>query len=257
MRQFDAVVVSDLHLGALNSRREDLLRFLDWLDTPHLILNGDIFDHPRLRRLGPADLEVIGRLRQRSEWSRVTWLRGNHDPSENWFRDLLGLAPCDELLLPVGGRPYLVCHGHVWDRSLDLPDWIITAAEAIYRLAQGVDGSHHLARRLKHGSRKFQRAIESMTSRAVETGRSRELAGIVWGHCHVAADQHLSGLHLLNTGCWTETPSAFVGIRDGVARTFFWDTSAPRRLRPDPRRPRPAGQLSRRWSSRQVPARPR
>ncbi len=227
MRQFDAVVVSDLHLGARNSRREAFLAFLDWVETPHLILAGDVFDDPRWRRLTTADLAVVERLRELCCTTRVTWLRGNHDPSAEWYRALMGIAPADEVLVDVGGRPYLVCHGHLWDHTLAYPSWVIFVAEMIYRGAQCFDRSHRLARNLKHASRRFRHTIDTMTDRAWQSARQRQVAGIVWGHSHVACDRRQEDLHLLNTGCWTEIPSGFVGIRGATARTYYWDELAP------------------------------
>ena len=43
MLKFEAVVVSDLHLGARNSRTYDFLLFLESLETDRLISAGDIF----------------------------------------------------------------------------------------------------------------------------------------------------------------------------------------------------------------------
>lgn len=255
MLRFDTVVVSDLHLGARNSRRASVLRFFETVETSHLVLAGDVFDHPRLRRLGGPDLAVLERLRELGRHIRVTWLRGNHDPDDCWTRSLLGLDVAEEVLLDVGGRPYLVCHGHLFDHTLDLPSWIIFLAEAIYRGAQAVDSTHRLARQLKRASRSFQQIHEQITARAIEAGRRRAVAGIVWGHSHVAVDVRHHGLHVLNTGCWTETPSGFVGIRDGEAGTYFWDDARCRATRLTAI-PQPAGrrQLSRRWS--EVPALP-
>jgi UDP-2,3-diacylglucosamine pyrophosphatase LpxH len=44
MVNFDAVVVSDLHLGARNSRGTNFLRFLHTIRCQRLVLAGDLFN---------------------------------------------------------------------------------------------------------------------------------------------------------------------------------------------------------------------
>src|SRR5262249_15354281 len=149
MLRFDTVVVSDLHLGARNSRTDDFLRFLDDLSVDRLVIAGDLFDSPVLRGLQTPHVRVLEVLRQFARSCRLVWLRGNHDPDEAWCRDVLGLPCQDELVINVGDRTYLACHGHLWDDSLALPQVIVDAADAIYHFAQWLDPSHRLARGLK------------------------------------------------------------------------------------------------------------
>lgn len=224
MTNFDAVVISDLHLGAHNSRSEEILRFLDTIETRQLIVNGDLFNDFRLRGLRPADVRVIEALRAWGQTGTVHWLLGNHDPPAAWFRTLLGIEARDELTLDVGDRRYLVCHGHVWDRALELPYLLIRAADTIYSVAQRVDKSHRLARGLKRASKHFCRAVTALRNKAVAAARERQFDGVVLGHTHVGCESWHDGVHYLNSGCWTERPCSYVGIRDGVARQVFWET---------------------------------
>lgn len=230
MRKFDAVVVSDLHLGARNSCTDDFLRFLEFIDTDCLILNGDLFDDERLRRLRPCDVRVIDALRLFGQSRRVEWLLGNHDPPADWFAGLLGIETRDELLLDVGGRPYLVYHGHGWDRSLELPGILISTADWIYAGCQWVDPSHRLARVLKRKSKVFCRAVNKLRVCAIATAHERALAGVILGHTHVAHDGWFEGKHYLNSGCWTERPAGFVGVRQGRARHYTWNNGAAPKL---------------------------
>ncbi len=222
MHPFDAVVVSDLHLGAANSRTGEFLAFLSRLKTDELILAGDIFDQQRLDALRRDEVAVLRALRRQANQSRVTWLVGNHDPSIDWLADMLGIAAQEEAILSVGALRYLVYHGHGWDRSLELPALLISAGDWIYRAAQRVDRSHALARRLKHGCKSFCRAVEQLRGQAVVTARERYFDGVILGHSHVAGDLDCQGVHYLNSGCWTELPAGFVGIRDGEARAYHW-----------------------------------
>jgi UDP-2,3-diacylglucosamine pyrophosphatase LpxH len=224
MHQFDAIVISDLHLGARNCRSRDLIDFLRAVHTRHLIINGDVFQCPRLRGLSAADLAVLETLRGYGRRVRVSWLAGNHDPSREWFAGLLGIDLETELLLEAGCDTYLVCHGHVWDKALELPPLVLAAADAIYAAAQRIDPTHELARRLKRSSKRFCRAVEALRRQAVAAARRRGVAGVILGHTHVACDQRIDRIHYLNSGCWTEKPAAFVGVRNGLARQYFWDS---------------------------------
>lgn len=226
MLNFDAVVVSDLHLGARNSRGNDFLRFLHTLRTERLVLNGDLFNDHRLRGLQERDVQVVELLRRYGERVHVDWVVGNHDPRPEWFAGLLGISAVDEVILDIGGERYLVYHGHGWDPSLAWPQVVIDTADAIYFACQWLDSSHRLARRLKHSSKHFLHVTDVLRRKAVETALDRALSGVILGHSHLACESRTSGVHYLNSGCWTEKPSSFVGIRDGQARLYDWDPVA-------------------------------
>lgn len=223
MQTFDEIVVSDLHLGARNSRGLDFVAFLKHVSTRHLIIAGDLFDNPQLRRLRKDDVAVLKALRELTRRCRVTWIRGNHDPEGGWAQAVLGLDICDETILDSARGRYLVTHGDRWDHSMEMPGLVVEAADMIYRGAQLIDRSHGLARMLKRRSKHFCRVIELLKRRARIEARRRGMAGIVLGHTHVAEDERRRGVHYLNSGCWTERPSTFVALRGGVAATYIWD----------------------------------
>ncbi|CAK9101476.1 3-diacylglucosamine diphosphatase [Durusdinium trenchii] len=223
MQKFDEIVVSDLHLGARNSRGSDFVGFLKQVSTRHLIIAGDLFDSPRLRRLREGDVAVLKALRDLTERCRVTWIRGNHDPEDGWAQAVLGLDVCDEAILHSAQGRYLVTHGDRWDHSMEMPGLVVDAADMIYRGAQLIDRSHGLARMLKRRSKHFCRVIELLKRRARIEARRRGMTGIVLGHTHVAEDERRRGVHYLNSGCWTERPATFVALRAGVAATYIWD----------------------------------
>ncbi len=226
MWKFDAVVVSDLHLGARNSRAVEFLKFLKRIQTEHLVLAGDIFNHPSLRGMQPVVLEVLEALRDFSLFNRVDWVLGNHDPSPECFEALLGIPVVHEVLVRAGGGAYLVCHGHPWDPSLTWPKLVVGTADAIYSASQWIDPSHRLARGLKRRSKSFVKAIGMIRQRAVTEAHRRGLAGIILGHSHHCEDVHENGVHYLNCGCWTERPATFVGVRRGKASVYDWDAMA-------------------------------
>lgn len=222
MLRFETVIISDLHLGALNARCQDVLEFLNSIQTERLIINGDLFQDPKLRLLRDCDIEVLEALRALQQEIRVDWLIGNHDPTERWLTALLDIEAQDELELDVDGRSYLVCHGHRWDRSLNWPTWLVGGAEAVYSACQWIDPSHRVAKFLKHKSKWFCRAVNALKRHAIQAAHQGGYDGVILGHTHVACDLMQDNVHYMNSGCWTEQPNGFVGIRDGVACTFQW-----------------------------------
>jgi len=234
MQQFDTVVVSDLHLGAHNARADDFLRFLDSIRTSRLILNGDIFDSDQVRRLRPDHLEVLDALRSFASVADVVWLQGNHDPEPAWSSTVFGIAFQREIVIDSGDKQYLVCHGHEWDASMHWPAWMIRGADNIYYASQWIDPTHKLARSLKRRCKRFCKAVKNLQHSAMNEARRRDLDGVILGHTHIGQDIIEGGIHYLNCGCWTEKPSSFVGIRDGVARRILWNADHDRITVPPP-----------------------
>ncbi|MGA3068436.1 MAG: metallophosphoesterase family protein [Tepidisphaeraceae bacterium] len=224
-RDFDCLVVSDLHLGAPNCHAGDFLRFMDWSLAPRLIIAGDLFEHDRFHSLDRSDLRVIETLRSYARTNSVTWVRGNHDPSDRDCKSILGLTTRDETIIESDRARYLVKHGHEWDPSMKL-SWLVSTADVCYQAAQAIDRSHRLARFLKRKCKRLTRTVDTLQRRAVEEARRRCFDGVIVGHTHQARDTRHDGVHYLNSGCWTENPSSFIGIRDGVTRHYFWDHQA-------------------------------
>ncbi len=224
MQMFDAVVVSDLHLGAHNSRAEDFLRFIDSIETRKLILNGDVFDSYHFRRITPDQLRALDAIRAFARHTEVIWIQGNHDPEPAFASAVLGIEYQRETLLEISGKPYLITHGDQWDASMHWPAWMIHSADAVYYFSQWIDPSHKLARSLKRRCKRFCKAVDNLQNSAVNEARKRNLAGVVLGHTHIAKDVMIDGVHYLNSGCWTEKPSSFIGVRDGVARHLFYES---------------------------------
>ncbi len=222
MQEFDAVVVSDLHLGARNSLGRAFLDFLQRTRFQRLVIAGDMFEYPNLKGLRDQDLGVLGDLRRLSDELPVIWLQGNHDPAHEVWQNLLGIQPRQYVILGVGHRSYYVCHGDRWDISVNVAWPVVASANAIYRFSQRIDSTHRLARRLKHSSKRFCRVSRAIREGACETARAENHAGIIIGHSHVAEECVVDGVHYLNSGCWTELPCTFVGIREGRARTYAW-----------------------------------
>jgi UDP-2,3-diacylglucosamine pyrophosphatase LpxH len=222
MQHFDLVVISDVHLGAKNSQAIELLRFLNAIQTDHLVINGDLFEDPQLRGLNDDHIAVLDAIRRHDEQSQLTILRGNHDPDEHWFRTVFGFPLRDEILVDIGQKKYLICHGHEWDRAMQLPRWLIRGADCIYNTAQRIDPTHGMAKFLKRRCKTFVRAAVNMRLRAMQVAVERNLDGVITGHTHLIEEDRSQGVHYINSGCWTEHPTSYLAARRGEIKHYTW-----------------------------------
>src|SRR5579862_6803233 len=72
------LILSDLHLGAHNSRTDLLAQILN-SDYDRLILNGDTIDNLHFGRLRRCDWRIIEILRTIGRERELVLIRGNHD----------------------------------------------------------------------------------------------------------------------------------------------------------------------------------
>jgi UDP-2,3-diacylglucosamine pyrophosphatase LpxH len=222
----NTLIVSDLHLGARNSRT-DLIADLLETDFDRLVLNGDTVDSPDLRRFRPCDWRVIDALRAAARSRELVLVRGNHDVpahgdparATDLLTGLLGTELRDEYVLDVGSERYLVVHGDRFDGTLNLT-WVGDAADLIYRGVQRL--SRPAAHFLKAASKHVCGVVGAVQRGALAHARKRGLAGIITGHTHFSHDERIDGLHYLNTGCWVDHPCSYVQVQGGVARLRHW-----------------------------------
>lgn len=109
----DAIVLSDLHLGAPNCQHQSLSLFLGVFSMApsqrKILLNGDTFDSIDFRRLSPSHWNIFEQIRELSEVLPVCWIYGNHDSPKKSFATLLGTEMLEEYVLHSGAADYLFC----------------------------------------------------------------------------------------------------------------------------------------------------
>ena len=207
----NTLIISDLHLGARNSRA-DLLQGLLADDFDQLVLNGDIVDRPDTTRLSRADWRVVGRLRALAGEDRLVAVRGNHDVlpgsdnergSTRFVAGLLGVPVLPEYIVEAGGVRYLVVHGDQFDGTMNLT-WVGDVADWCYGHIQRA--SRPLAHWVKQQSKHVCGVVEAVERGALAQARQRGFAGVITGHTHFCHDARVRGIHYLNTGCWVDSP---------------------------------------------------
>ncbi len=223
----NTLILSDLHLGARNSRA-DLLAALLKSDFDRLVLNGDIVDSPDPRRLGRPDWRVVVLLQAVARRGDLIVVRGNHDElpgpanprgSTGFVADLLGAPVVEEFTLEVGDDRYLVTHGDQFDGTMNLT-WVGDAADWCYR---GIQRLHRpLAHWVKGASKHVCGVVDAVQRGALAYARENDYDGVITGHTHFCHDEFVGGIHFLNTGCWVDSPCSYVRAEGALVRLLHW-----------------------------------
>ena len=231
---FRTVILSDLHLGTIDSKVEEVNHFLRHIHCAKLILNGDIIDGWQLRRGGRWTKAhtrfvriVLKKLEKRD--TQVVYLRGNHDDVLASFLPLEfeGLLVAEEYVHEAAGGRYLVLHGDIFDTVTKnyvflahLGDWgygLLLALNRLYNRWRAWRGLEYwsLSKAIKARVKEAVNHISKFEQHIAQLAREKGCQGVMCGHIHTAADKRIGDIHYLNSGDWVESLTAIVEHWDG------------------------------------------
>lgn len=218
---YDALILSDIHLGSHNCAAKELVGFLEDIQsrnipTEKLILNGDVFDSFDFRRLNKSHWKVLSLIRKMSDQLEIVWINGNHDGPSEIFSHLLGVQVLDDMILESGCKRILVHHGHRFDDFIDRHPLVTACADLAYRWLQRLDRSHVIARTAKRRSKVFLRCTDKIRTRSTELAEKLGCNAVCCGHTHLPVIDSDSDIEYYNSGCWTERPCHYLTVKDGL-----------------------------------------
>ena len=215
----DAVVLSDLHLGAESCHVRALQDFLDDLpQTSKLILNGDVLENTE-SRLTKQHWRVLSRLRKFTDQLELIWVCGNHDRDAESVAHLIGATFVPEYVFESGGRRMLCVHGDAWDHFLTDHPIITIVADWIYLNMQRM--SRRLAIRAKRQSKTVLQVHERVRMEALDYGKTKKADVVICGHTHhveTAAESCHKSPAYFNTGSWTDHHCHYLTVEEGLIR---------------------------------------
>jgi UDP-2,3-diacylglucosamine pyrophosphatase LpxH len=225
---FDAIILSDIHLGSSNCQARRVCAFLEDIvegrvATGKFILNGDVFDSIDFRRLDKAHWKVLSLMRKLSKRLDIIWISGNHDGSAEIVSHLLGVTVTEDYVLESGSERVLIFHGHAFDDFLDAHPVLTWVGDVIYWLLQRIDRTHHFAKLAKKGSKTFLRCARKIEDGAVARAREEDCGVVCCGHTHHAYSSFRDGVHYHNSGCWTELPCTYLTVANGAVTLRHFD----------------------------------
>lgn len=213
---YDAIVVSDFHLGSDVCQAKKLNRFLDLIDsgelpTKELILNGDVFDSWDFRRLCKQHWKVLSGVRKISDKIKVIWVNGNHDGPAEIVSHLLGVHVVEEYIFRSGEKTVMALHGHQFDNFITDHPFLTYLADFFYYLLQKLDPSYYWARRAKKASKTFLRCSQKVEDEARKYSKKKNCDTVCCGHTHM----EVASPGYYNSGCWTELPCNYLTFFEG------------------------------------------
>ncbi len=217
----DTLIMSDIHLGSEVSRPEAALAILKKHSFGRLILLGDIFDDLNFQRLSREHWELLSYIRlltNRKKRVDVIWVVGNHDELlVDVMKYLIGSEVKQNFFWRENNLNFFAIHGHQFDYFLIQNRIISNMATTLYKIIQKLDTKkQRLSRHIKRASKGWLRVSKDVAEGAVRMGRRKGADFVFCGHTHKALHWNIRDIKYFNTGCWTDIPSSYVTITDGV-----------------------------------------
>jgi UDP-2,3-diacylglucosamine pyrophosphatase LpxH len=229
---YEAIIISDLHLGTKHSKADEVLQFLKTHQTKRLILNGDIIDGWALTRGSKwknKHTKVILELLKISKHTEIIYVRGNHDDFVKNYVGLnfSGISFVDEYKFEHNSIKYLILHGDIFDVFIKKYKWLSKLGSLLYDIALEVNHLYNryrqyhklpynsISQKMKSGVKKATNFINDFENVVVDYAKLHKYDAVIAGHIHTPADKLIKGVRYVNCGDWVESMTAVLIKENG------------------------------------------
>ena len=225
--KYQAIVVSDLHLGTKDSKAEEFIEFIEKHPTDLLILNGDIIDGWALNRGAKwkkQHTKVISKLLKLSNKTQIIWIRGNHDEFLQEFmgNHFGGIEIREDYVLDIRNtvESYYIFHGDVIDIFITKYKWLSKIGAVGYDFALWLNRWYNkyrvwrklpyqsISQKIKSGVKAATNYVNDFEVTALSMATKKGCHGVMCGHIHQPEDRMINGKRYLNSGDWIENMTA-------------------------------------------------
>ncbi|MEZ2414348.1 UDP-2,3-diacylglucosamine diphosphatase [Muriicola sp. E247] len=224
-RKPEVVVISDINLGTLESRADELLVYLSSIKPKILVLNGDVYgDSGNASTKFPSNhIKVIKKLLSMySDGTQIFYLKGDKDKlfrksNSQTFGDF---TIARELVLDLDGKKTWILHGDVFKTSLNPPKWMNPFRDKnsdlrhpkVFAEKQRAKGNSRMVvsqiHKLSTENQDVSENMDLMEFKAVKKAIKKGVDTIICGHNH----QPVKSIHenrkgqckYLNSGDWVK-----------------------------------------------------
>lgn len=205
----EALIITDLHLGAEFSNPREALSVLENVQFNTLVLGGDTFQSEEINEFTKEDEMVITKICELSKKSEVIFVAGNHDedlPLEA-LKARLGI---DQILPLWQDGQILVIHGHQEDGSPEdgsFLKWVANTGDIMFRLVKLKNLYDTLGNIIYQLPKKVR-------DNALKYGREKNSSIVISGHSHKVDFAEVEGITYLNPGGFASPHLGFVLVSD-------------------------------------------
>jgi UDP-2,3-diacylglucosamine pyrophosphatase LpxH len=243
-KTYRSIFISDVHLGTVDCKAEQLDNFLKHNTCETLYLVGDIIDAWKIQqnklkwRQGHTNVirRILGHAKRDT---RVIYVAGNHDeflrPMIPYGVSFGRVEICNQTThLGADGKKYLVTHGDLFDGISKLAPWLSFLGDKAYdfvlRLNSRVNWIRHrlgfgywsLSAFLKERVKSAVNFVFKFETTITDYAKKRGFDGVICGHIHKAEIKTVSGITYMNDGDWVESLTALVEHWDGSWQIVEW-----------------------------------
>lgn len=216
-RDFDTLIISDVHLGSEISRAKDALLLLKSLSFRRLILLGDIFNDLNFRRLKKEHWQFLSYIRKLSNPKRnveVVWVEGNHDLGlSDLMSHLVGVPVYQHYSWDYHGVRYLAVHGHQFDRFITKNFLLSRLGEAIFLWIQKLDARKKtFSRYLDRLNTRWLRLSDKVEQGSLDYAAHHHSDVVFCGHTHIPLTAERNGIKYFNAGSWIGEHCTYITI---------------------------------------------
>lgn len=220
-RKVSKLFISDLHLGAKDTKVEELLKCLQIIDSEEIYLVGDIIDGWRLEcswRWPKSHNDFVRKILKFAKTRSVFYITGNHDEFLRNFAPIKfgDITIINKKYIDVGDKRYLVIHGDQFDGVISQP-WIyglgawgynrLVTINLVLNKIRKLFGkeywsfSAYVKSKVKHAAM-FLNNFEEMV---VRVAKQKNVDGFICGHVHTASNKMIDDIHYINCGDWVDS----------------------------------------------------
>lgn len=243
-RHFNAIWLSDIHLGSKDCKAEYLLQLLNSLHTDKLFLVGDIIDIWALKRkfLWPQSHNLILQklLKMAREGTDIVYIPGNHDdvfkPYDGFHLWDLTISK-EHIHTTASNRKVLMVHGDQFDSEVCIGRAYAKLGDHLYNLLLFLNRQLHrvrnhlgypywsLASYVKLRVGKAQQAINNYRSAVIRYAKYKGADVVVCGHIHQPELSLTNNIIYANDGDWVENCTFIAESQSGDIQLLKWQES--------------------------------
>jgi UDP-2,3-diacylglucosamine pyrophosphatase LpxH len=246
IQHFNALWISDVHLGSVDCKAEFLLHFLNHSQCDYLYLVGDIVDVWALKKRvywpDSHDRVIKKILDIASNGTQVFFIPGNHDEAFKAYADshFRGVTLAKQHIHEsINGQRILMLHGDQFDSQVCVSRAYAKLGDHLYDILLWLNRQLHavrsamgypywsLASYIKLRVNKAQQAINQYRDAVLRYAAKKHVDMVVCGHIHQPElSQHTINQHPLiyaNDGDWVENCTLIAESLTGSVQLLKWN----------------------------------